>query len=194
MSCPADSLHNSRAENDAMKTKGSVWRTSTAFFPPITSTRPATHASRATLTSLPMLVLWLGLTMAGSAAAQSSDTMPEGTLDHISVHGASLAGNLEGDDPNREVIVYLPPGYATDEPRRYPVVYFLHGYSLTAERMKEFPRAAGCGRHGHCEWHARDDRRATGCRHTSTAAACIQNSPTTGNWGGVRRGGSRRLH
>ena len=51
-----------------------------------------------------------------------------GTVHHIIVHGKALEGNLEGDSPDREVTVYLPPSYAGDEARRYPVVYLLHGY------------------------------------------------------------------
>lgn len=54
-------------------------------------------------------------------------------VEHIKVHGAALAGNLEGESPDRDVIVYLPPDYATNKGRHYPVVYALHGYSLTAD-------------------------------------------------------------
>jgi len=49
-------------------------------------------------------------------------------VEQIKVHGASLEGNLEGDSPDRDVTVYLPPSYSTDKSRRYPVVYLLHGY------------------------------------------------------------------
>jgi enterochelin esterase-like enzyme len=51
-----------------------------------------------------------------------------GTVEQIVVHGAALEGNLEGDSPDREVSVYLPPSYAADPARRYPVLYLLHGY------------------------------------------------------------------
>jgi S-formylglutathione hydrolase len=51
-----------------------------------------------------------------------------GTVEHVIVHGKALEGNLEGDSPDREVTVYLPPSYAADQTRRYPVVYLLHGY------------------------------------------------------------------
>ena len=51
-----------------------------------------------------------------------------GTVDRVIVHGKALEGNLEGDSPDREVTVYLPPSYAGDQTRRYPVVYLLHGY------------------------------------------------------------------
>jgi enterochelin esterase-like enzyme len=55
-------------------------------------------------------------------------------LEHIKVHGASLEGNLEGNAVDRDVLVFLPPGYAKEKSRRYPVVYALHGYSIGAEQ------------------------------------------------------------
>jgi enterochelin esterase-like enzyme len=51
-----------------------------------------------------------------------------GTVEHVTVHGKALEGNLEGDSPDREVTIYLPPSYAADQARRYPVIYLLHGY------------------------------------------------------------------
>ena len=59
---------------------------------------------------------------------------PRGTVAVISVHGALLEGNLEGDSPDRQVSVYLPPSYQRDAARRYPVVYLLHGYTDTDDR------------------------------------------------------------
>lgn len=56
------------------------------------------------------------------------------TVQHIKVHGASLVGNLEGEAADRDVIVFLPPGYFKDKHRRYPVVYALHGFSIGAEQ------------------------------------------------------------
>jgi predicted alpha/beta superfamily hydrolase len=50
-------------------------------------------------------------------------------VDVITVHGASLEGNLTGDSADRRVSVYLPPSYATAKSRRYPVVYLLHGFT-----------------------------------------------------------------
>ena len=55
-------------------------------------------------------------------------------VERIKVHGTSLEGNLEGDAADRDVIVFLPPSYATSKTRRYPVVYALHGYSIGAEQ------------------------------------------------------------
>lgn len=55
-------------------------------------------------------------------------------VEHITIHGEALEGNLEGDAVNRDVIVFLPPSYKKDKHRRYPVVYALHGYSIGAEQ------------------------------------------------------------
>lgn len=63
-------------------------------------------------------------------------------IERIKVHGASLEGNLEGNSADRDVIVALPPSYATAKRRRYPVVYFLHGFVLTAEGFEKFGRFA----------------------------------------------------
>jgi len=66
----------------------------------------------------------------------------KGSLERIKVHGKSLEGNLEGDSPDREVFVYLPPSYARETNRRYPVVYLLHGYGLHAEQWVGFLNVA----------------------------------------------------
>jgi S-formylglutathione hydrolase FrmB len=58
-------------------------------------------------------------------------------VERIKVHGAALEGNLEGNDAERETLVFLPPSYARDESRRYPVLYALHGYSIGAEQWSK---------------------------------------------------------
>ncbi len=85
------------------------------------------------------LPITLGLTM--SVLAQVQTDVPAVvagakpvTVEHIKVHGTALEGNLEGDAIDRDVIVFLPPSYATEKSRRYPVVYALHGYSIGAEQ------------------------------------------------------------
>ena len=52
-----------------------------------------------------------------------------GSVERLKVHGVALEKNLEGDSPDRDVSVYLPPSYRTDTQRRYPVVYVLHGFT-----------------------------------------------------------------
>src|ERR1700760_132052 len=70
------------------------------------------------------------LCVAIPAAAQVTTLVPPEvagakpvSVQHIKVHGAALEGNLEGDAVDREVIVFLPPGYGNNQHQRYPVVY-----------------------------------------------------------------------
>jgi len=59
------------------------------------------------------------------------------SVERIKIHGGALEGNLEGNDVDREVLVFLPPGYATEKNRRYPVVDALHGYSIGTEQWSK---------------------------------------------------------
>lgn len=76
-----------------------------------------------------------------AASAQVATMVPDPvagaravTVVRIKVHSPAIEGNLEGETADRDVIVMLPPGYATNRRRRYPVVYALHGYSIGAEQ------------------------------------------------------------
>src|SRR5215471_1785682 len=51
-----------------------------------------------------------------------------GQLLYITVHSSALEHNRVGDSPDRDVSIYLPPGYDSGT-RRYPVLYLLHGYT-----------------------------------------------------------------
>jgi S-formylglutathione hydrolase len=53
----------------------------------------------------------------------------QGMVERIKVHGKSLEGNLDGDSPDRDVSIYLPPSYRAEKSRRYPVIYMLHGFT-----------------------------------------------------------------
>ena len=81
--------------------------------------------------------------VAAPAAAQNITAppppVPEGiTVEEIKVHGASLVGNLEGNDVERQVMVVLPPSYKTNPNKRYPVVYYLHGFAIDGKNFYNF--------------------------------------------------------
>ena len=57
-----------------------------------------------------------------------SAAMAQGFLSYQTVHSPGLEGNLLGDSPNRQVMVYVPPSYTSSQ-KRYPVVYLLHGFN-----------------------------------------------------------------
>ena len=67
----------------------------------------------------------------------------KGKLEHITVHGKALEGNLEGDSSDRDVFVYLPPSYDRESSRRYPVVYTLHGFGLHAQQWVGIANVSG---------------------------------------------------
>ena len=70
-----------------------------------------------------------------SAALAETAQAPAGahvSVEQVVVHSPALEGNLEGETPDRQVIVYLPPDYRQNPDKRYPVIYILHGYNMTA--------------------------------------------------------------
>src|SRR5260221_6551368 len=79
------------------------------------------------------------VSFASQAPAQTGAPVKKGSVEKVSVHGAALQGNLEGDSPDRDVFIYLPPSYATNRNRRYPFVYLLHEYAHIAERWMTLP-------------------------------------------------------
>jgi hypothetical protein len=51
---------------------------------------------------------------------------------HSRIEGTQLAGNLLEDPTERDLFVYLPPGYEGSE-IRYPTAYLLHALGSSAE-------------------------------------------------------------
>src|SRR5438445_11763335 len=58
----------------------------------------------------------------------------KGTVERVKVHGKFLEGNLEGDLPDRDVTIYIPPSYKSAVNQRYTVVYMLHGFTYNDEK------------------------------------------------------------
>jgi enterochelin esterase family protein len=50
---------------------------------------------------------------------------------HTRIESPHLAGNLLGDPSERDLFVYVPPGYEESD-RRYPTAYLFHAYGVTA--------------------------------------------------------------
>lgn len=87
-------------------------------------------------TGIYILLVFLSIGCAQAAKPEKPNTAPvetSVTTEYITVRGRSLEGNLEGNNPERSVTVYLPPSYAHKPSRRYPVVYGLHGYTINNE-------------------------------------------------------------
>ena len=114
--------------------------------------------------------------------AHKGDRGKIGSWEKIKVHGKCLEGNLEGDSPDRDVFVYLPPGYAASANRRYPVVYFLHGYAAHAEtywKSLSVPAAADATI---ADGSAREMILVLPDAFTVYDGSMFSNSPTTGDW------------
>jgi enterochelin esterase-like enzyme len=60
------------------------------------------------------------------AAEARGQGLRRGRVVRETVHGKGLERNVTGENPDRAVSIYLPPGYDRDG-RRYPVVFLLHG-------------------------------------------------------------------
>ena len=82
--------------------------------------------------------------LAASPAAAQNITAPDAVVaagikvENPTVHGESLVGNLEGNSAEREVMVVLPPSYASNPERHYPVVYYLHGFAISGRDFYDF--------------------------------------------------------
>ena len=133
--------------------------------------------------TLLLFVLTLATNPLAAQTQQTDEMILQGSIERIKVYGNSLEGNLEGDNPERDVVVYLPPGYTKEPDRRYSVVYFLHGYGVGVDaylRMLNLQETA-------------DKAIADGAREmilvlpdafTVYSGSMYSNSPTTGNWEG----------
>jgi S-formylglutathione hydrolase FrmB len=132
---------------------------------------------------LPLALFTVALTLVPSSLplAGQQTVSPQGAIERLTVHGRALEGNLEGDSPDRPVIVYLPPSYAKETARRYPVLYYLHGYTATAEAYAKVLGLPG----------SVDRAIAGGVREmivvlpdafTKYSGSMYSNSPTIGDW------------
>jgi len=127
------------------------------------------------------LLASIALPLAAQNITAPEPAIPEGiTVENPMVHGTSLEGNLEGNAHMREVMVVLPPSYASSPDRRYPVVYYLHGFAIDGRNFYNYmnvPKAVA-------------DNAAAGREFivvvpdtlTKMGGSMYSNSPTTGNF------------
>lgn len=72
----------------------------------------------------------IGFVLLLAISASARGPKPHGQVVQITVHGSALEHNHAADPPDRDVSIYLPPGYESST-QRYRVVYLLHGYTGT---------------------------------------------------------------
>jgi enterochelin esterase-like enzyme len=75
----------------------------------------------------------ISLFLALSLCLAAADARPAGRIALDTIDAASLRGNLVGDNPSRNVLIYLPPGYDEAADTRYPAIYLLHSYGAGPE-------------------------------------------------------------
>jgi S-formylglutathione hydrolase len=117
-----------------------------------------------------------------------AQTLPplKGSVDRVKVHGAALEGNLEGDSPDRDVSIYLPPSYKSDTQRRYPVVYVLHGFTDSENAWfrspSHFVNLPASMEKAMAGGNTREMILVTPNAYTRYAGSFYGSSPTTGDW------------
>ena len=123
----------------------------------------------------------------GLYAAKSGDSKAApggGRIERIKVHGRSLEGNLEKDPPDRNVDVYLPPGYAAKKNQRYPVLYLLHGYGRVIDTWVPFIDLPGGADRDIAAGTAKEMIVVMPDANTLYGGSMYSSSPTTGDWEG----------
>jgi S-formylglutathione hydrolase len=131
---------------------------------------------------------FVGALVGWAASPLSPQTSPtqHGTVERVKVHGASIEGNLEGDSPDRDVSVYLPPGYKAHKHQRYPVIYLLHGYTDNDDNWfgakHSFVDAPAAIDKALASGSAREMIVVMPNAYTVYMGSMYSNSVTTGNW------------
>ncbi len=133
-----------------------------------------------------MRMFLAGAMLSAAVLAWSQAPARTGTVERIKVHAKSLEGNLEGDSPDRDVSIYLPPSYRTDKTRRYPVVYFLHGFTDSDDKwfglVKHWISLPAVLDKALAESGAREMIFVMPNAFTRYEGSMYSNSPATGNW------------
>jgi len=75
-----------------------------------------------------------------AAASLPAFAQNGGSVETVTIPAPSLAGNLQGNATEQDILVYLPPSYASETNRRYPVVYQLHGWLPDATQWSQMIR------------------------------------------------------
>ncbi|MEO5501766.1 MAG: alpha/beta hydrolase-fold protein [Ginsengibacter sp.] len=75
-----------------------------------------------------LLILFISLNVHGQDTSKIEVKM---------LFSPSLQDNKGGEDPNRRLTIYLPPGYEKSN-EQYPVIYFLHGFASNDEDMMNY--------------------------------------------------------
>jgi enterochelin esterase-like enzyme len=92
-----------------------------------------------------------------------------------------LRDNKVGLNPNRQVKIYLPPGYAKSG-KSYPVVYYLSNLFWSPEKMFEDGRIVKLSERGFASGLVKEFIIVAADYSTQAAGSIYENSPVSGRW------------
>lgn len=104
-----------------------------------------------------------------------------GTLITERLASTILRENRIGLDPNRNIKIYLPPGY-TSSGKSYPVVYFFHSIFWNIEKMFENGNVVKLLNRGIANGVVKEFILVAADYSTPTTGCVYENSPVSGRW------------
>jgi len=81
-----------------------------------------------------MMLLLIVSALSASLSPARAENIPPGKVVDTQLLSRHLQGDLIGIDPERQIKVYLPPGYDRSK-RSYPVIYYFHSMFWSARQM-----------------------------------------------------------
>jgi enterochelin esterase-like enzyme len=115
------------------------------------------------------------------AGSESLKEKNQGTLLTEQLVSTILRDNLIGLDPNRNIKVYLPPGYAQSG-KSYPVVYYCHNFFSGAEQLFEDGNLVKLLERGFANGLVKEFIFVAADYSTPTVGSLYENSSTSGRW------------
>ncbi len=110
-------------------------------------------------------------------ARHSFSQSTSGKVTSFTINAKTLQ-NTGGEDPNRKVSVYLPPGY-DDGNKRFPVIYYLHGFTGTDSIFSQMKMILD---RGIAQQKIRPFILVIASHYTLYEGSFYSNSSLTGNW------------
>lgn len=131
-------------------------------------------------------LILLAIIYAHTINAQVSINDPEKTIRHGALLSENLTStilkeNRTGLSPNRNIKVFLPPGYDTSQ-KSYPVVYYCHNIFWSAEKLFEDGRLVSLIELGFANGVVKEFIFVAADYSTPTTGSVYENSPVTGRW------------
>lgn len=117
-----------------------------------------------------------------SAAIANNDSNAAWKVETFTLRSKALVENKLDLDLNREIWVWLPPGYAESN-KDYPVIYYIHNYGWSAPQMHEIEPVADTFQRALQRGNTKEFIFVVGdFRATKTPGTFCGNNRVVGNW------------